>query len=60
MCTKTAHTYVSFETIYINVPFKNHLRISLLGCIKKKKKKRKEKKRKEMHAFLSMVDISNT
>ena len=39
MCTKTTRTYISFRTIYTDVPFKNHLRISFLGCIKKKKKR---------------------
>jgi len=59
MCTKTTRTYISFRTIYTDVPFKNHLRISFLGCIKKKKKEEEEEE-EEMHAFLSMVDISNT
>jgi hypothetical protein len=58
MCTKTTHTYISFGTIYTDVSFKNHLRISSLGCIKKEKKRKEEEE--EMHAFLSMEDISNT
>jgi hypothetical protein len=41
MCTKASHTYISFGTIYRDVPFKNHLKISSMGCIKQEKKTKK-------------------
>jgi len=42
MCTNTTHTYISFGTKYKDVPLKNHLSISLLGCIKTEKKKKEK------------------
>jgi len=60
-CVQKQPTHISFRTTYTDVPFKNHLRITLLGCIKKKTResKREREEEEEMLAFLSMVDISN-